>query len=128
MKVLQVEDPVFKTEPLFVLGCSRDRLASYLQRRFGVHIDADGAAARATTTGQMLTFDRAPWRVVWVKDAKDIGVLLHELFHLVTRICADRAIPIVAHFQSGENGDETAAYLFEFFARAVIKRGKRWQA
>ncbi len=119
MKVFTVEEPVFKTEPLFVVVCSHEALASYLKHRF--HVTTDPAFELA---GQMLTFHRPPWRVVWVKRDGDLAVALHEVFHLVTRICQDKGVSIVAHHQNGENGDEAAAHLFEFFAKAVIRRMK----
>ena len=118
MKVFTVVEPIFKTEPLFILDCTRPELGDYLRRRFRLQLDEE----RCEIGGQMLTFQRAPWRVVWAKSgsAKNAAIVLHEVFHLVTRICADRGIPIVAHHPSGECGDETAAYLFEYFSRAVL--------
>jgi hypothetical protein len=117
MKVFTVVEPVFKTEPLFVLGCTFADMRAYLKRRFRVtDIGADDGAI-----GTMLTFTRAPHRVVWTQKL-DAGLALHETFHLVTRICADKGIPIRAHDERGDCADETAAYLFEFFARAVLRR------
>jgi hypothetical protein len=122
VNVFTVNDKTFKTEPLFVFNCTHDEMAAYLKRRFRVAVDDDETTDGLA--GQMLTFTRSPWRVVWVKDAtrKNLPVILHEVFHLVTRICADKGIPIIAHLPSGENGDEAAAYLFEFFARRVLKK------
>lgn len=117
MKVFSVIDPVFKTEPLFIVGCSYDALRAYMRKRFRVTLDDDGDHC----AGRMFTLARAPWRVVWTRQI-DPPVALHEIFHLVTRICYDRGIPIVAHHPNGENGDETAAYLYEYFARRVLKR------
>lgn len=113
-----VQVPLLKVEPLFLVGCSPDELARILQRDFKVHIDADD---QRHTAGRMFTFDRTPWRVVWTR-AVDLPVVLHETFHLVTRICADKGIAIRAHNEHGMNDDETAAYLFEFLARAVLRR------
>ena len=120
MKVFSVTDPIFKTDPLFILGCPRADLDAYLRRRFRV------MAGDATQhwAGQMFTFDKVPWRVVWTLNI-DLPVILHETFHLVTRICQDKGIGIVAHHPDGAYGDETAAYLFEFFARAIVRRVRR---
>jgi hypothetical protein len=118
VRVFTVKDPLFKTEPLFVMGCSHQQLDAYLRKHFRVSVDIDNGHC-----GQMLTFDRAPWRVVWTQTL-DIPVALHELFHLVTRICQDRGIPIRAHNANGEISDEPAAYLYEFFARAMLRRVK----
>lgn len=117
MKVFTVKEPLFKVEPLFVLGCDPDQLAQYFhKRRFRVDVSMPQGLA-----GMMMTFDRVPWRVVWTRGV-DAPVALHEVFHLVTRICQDRGIPIRAQDADGNLGDEPAAYLFEFFARAVLKR------
>lgn len=111
---------MFKTEPLFVLGCSHAALSAYLHKRFKVDAGDD-----VGQIGQMLTYsDKAPYRVVWAKSLA-LPPILHEVFHLVTRICADKGIPIRAHNEHGENADETAAYLFEFFATDVLRRVRR---
>lgn len=120
MKVFTVDEPIFKTEPLFVGDCSHEELCRYLHRRFRVDIEA-----REDILGTVMTFKVKPWRVVWVHDCQELPVLLHELFHLVTAICDDRGIPIVAHHSNGECGDETAAYLYEYFAKACLKRWRR---
>lgn len=116
MKVFQVSDPVFKTEPLFIVGCSFDQLSRYMKRRHWPSVGEDEGSI-----GTMFTFDRAPWRVIWVKKP-DLALVMHEIFHLVTRICQDKGIPIKAHIENGDCGDEAAAYLFEHFARAALRR------
>jgi hypothetical protein len=119
MKVFTVKEPVFKVEPLFVLGCTHEALAAYLQRRFRVTLPSD--PENAFVLGRMYTFDGPPWRVVWTLHGR-APETLHETFHLVTRVCADRGITIRAHNEHHGNDDETAAYLFEYFARAVLRR------
>ncbi len=122
MTAFTIEDPLFKTEPLFIGNCTAEQANAYLRKRFGVEGDI---AER--TAGMMLTFSsRPPWRVVWVAklnrhSARNVAELAHEIFHLVTRICADRGIPIVAHHPDGLNGDETAAFLMEFFMMRAWK-------
>lgn len=118
MKIFTIEDPIFKTEPVFIIGCSYDELNRYLSR-FKVN-----AGNCEHIAGRMLTFEKPPWRVVWSRKP-DLPVILHETFHLVTRICADKGITIRAHNEHGENDDETAAYLLEFFARRILKRIRR---
>jgi hypothetical protein len=115
-----VKVEMLKVEPLFVLGCTFDSLAERMRRDFKVNIENE-PGAEPTRAGQMFTFDRAPWRLVWTRHL-ELPVVLHEVFHLVTRICADRGIVIRAHNERGENDDETAAYLFEVIARQVIRR------
>lgn len=117
MKIFTVPEPVFKTEPLFVLGCTHERLNAYLKQRFKVE-----AGENIGQLAQMFTFaDRTPWRVVWSREIS-VPIVLHEVFHLVTRICQDKGVPILAHDDHGNCGDEAAAYLFEFFATAVLRK------
>lgn len=118
MRTFTVIDPIFKTEPLFIVGCTHAELLQYLKKRFRVTV---GGGSNATFAGQMLTFDCPPWRVVWTLK-RDPYVLLHELFHLVTRMCQDKGIPIRATDERGDLGDETAAYLYEYFARKTLRR------
>jgi len=120
MIAFQVDDPLFKTKPLFVMNCTFAEFTRYMQKHF--HLDTGLDIQQA---GQMFTFDKSPWRVVWVQHAPNtfprMGTFLHELFHLVTSICQDKGIPIKAQLDEG-NGDETAAYLFDYFAREALKR------
>jgi hypothetical protein len=121
MTVFQVDDPLFKTKPLFVMGCTFAEFTRYMHRHFrqvSVGLDVQQA-------GQMLTYDRPPWRIVWVQHYPDtwahLGCLVHETFHLVTRICQDKGIPIKAQIEDG-NGDEPAAYLLDYFVREAMRR------
>ena len=117
MKVFAVDVPMLKVAALFVLDCTYDELRAYLHRRFKVRVEPEPD----TIAGRMLTFERPPYRVVWARQ-RELPVVLHEVFHLVTRICADKGIVIRAHNERGENDDETAAYLFECLARQAIRK------
>lgn len=124
MKSFVIAEPVFRTETLFVVGCSFDAFKAYLKRRSGR--DAGDYVGQC---GQMFTFDdkcaaekNGPcpvFRCVW-SVRREFPIVLHEIFHLVTRICQDKGIPIKAYTELGCE-DEPAAYLFEFFAREVLK-------
>lgn len=119
-----VTDPIFKTQPVFILGCSAEKAEAWLKKECRVRVQIDPGAA-----GMMITLRKYPWRIVWSayhpKTPGGIATLLHELFHLVVRICGDKGIPIVHHFENGECGDEAAAYLFEFFAAECLRRRPR---
>lgn len=110
-----IEDPIFKTEPLFLIGYDDAQLTAELK---SFRCETPNVTHNA---GAMLTFDRAPWRVVWTRN-RDVAVLVHELYHLVSRICWDKNIAIRARDEFGAPGDETAAYLFEFFSRRALRR------
>lgn len=122
MRTFTIDDSVFKTNPMFVIGCSHVDLGRYLKKRFKVTVGDDIGQC-----GQMLTFTEPPWRVVWVERQGDVETLIHEVFHLVTRVCHDKGVPIRALTGDGENGDEAAAYLFEFLCGTALKRMRRWR-
>lgn len=121
MRRFTIEEPVFKTEPLFIFDCDFATMAAYLKRMYRIDAGLDNGQ-----TGQMFTFQdrpRGPYRIVW-SHKLDAGTVMHEILHLVTRICQDKGIPIVAHHDDGSFGDETAAYLMEFFARRALRHVK----
>ncbi len=124
MKSFRIKDPIFKTEPLFVYGCTHKQACAWLRKTYRVSLDDD--TDNPITSGRMFTFDKSPWRVVFVdklsRKPEHLGVLMHELFHLVMRICHDKGVPVVRNHPNGDSGDETAAYLFEFFATQALKK------
>lgn len=111
-----VEDPVFKTDTLFVIGVPIATFARRMKRVYNRDIDL-----AEHYTGTMFTFTRPPWRCVWTAK-KDLPTVIHETLHLVTRILYDRGIAVSAQNAEGHNDDETAAYLLEFYVRAILKR------
>lgn len=124
MLVFSVKDPVFRVQPVFVAGCPPHEVQAYLHCRWKIDQQVDSDAA-----GTMFTFPFPPWRLVWVRhpvsSADFLPTLVHELLHLVTRICQDKGIPVKSYHTPGEFGDETAAYLLEFFLRECLKRTGR---
>ena len=120
MRVFKIREAVYDVEPLFVLGCDADALVAYVKRHFKVDIERpeDGVI------GTSITLRVAPWRIVWSK-RNDLATVLHEVFHLTTRICHDRYIQIRAKNERGDVDDEAAACLFTFFARGVLKHMRK---
>jgi len=121
MKIFKIREDVFKTEPLFILDCNWDKFSKYIKKNYNIEIEEDNDQC-----GTVVTLKRSPWRIVWT-DKLNRNTLLHELFHLVTRICQDKGVPIIAHHPNGNCGDETAAYLFEFFSRNALKKLDRYK-
>lgn len=119
MKVFKVECNVYKFDVLIVANCTEGELNKFLKRRYRVELNNK---TNENSIGTMLTLDQDPWRVVWVKDWKDKACLVHELFHLVTRVCYDRGIRIVSHDGEGNVSDEPAAYLMEFLYTQCSRR------
>ena len=122
MKVFSVSEPVFRTATLFVLGCPFPKFAALMKRRY--HAEVGEFVGQC---GQMFTYtEDEPWRCIWT-DRLDLAVVLHEVFHLVTRICDDKCVPIKSHIENGECGDEAAAYLFECYVRAILLKQPTWK-
>jgi hypothetical protein len=100
-----------------------------MNRRFpGANIEEDDDPGTGTVrTLRSKKFGRQ--RIVWVRhlsmSPEHLGTLMHELFHLVVRVCRDKGVPIVANIQNGAVGDEAASYLFDFYARCSIEEIKR---
>lgn len=112
MRLFKVDNPVFKLEVLFCMDCNYESMREYMNRRFRLQIpECDD---HQQILGTSFTFGKPPWRVVWVRYARHTAVIVHEIVHLVTRICQDRGVPVVSHHPNGESGDETLAYLIEF--------------
>lgn len=121
MKKFSVEESTFKTAALFVLDCSFAELSKHMRDEFS-QICGDDIGQ----VGQMMTYDAPPYRVVWTKSLNILHVL-HEIFHLVTRICYDKGIEVVAMNSHGDPNDEPAAYLFEFYVSQVLDKRIKWR-
>lgn len=119
MKVFKIECDVFKFGVLIVSNCTWAELRIYLKKKYRCVIDD---APGDFTIGTVLTFNRNPYRVVWTEKWEDKECLIHELFHLTTRVCYDHGIKIVASNHDGTTGDEAGAYLMEFLFRQCLKR------
>ena len=113
-----VSEPVFKTETLFVAGCSFAAFRREMRIVYRVDTGLDVGQA-----GQMFTFAAdPPWRAIWLEHRPTtparLGVFVHEVVHLATRICQDKGIPIKAQIDEG-CGDEPLAYLVDYFVRTA---------
>ena len=124
----KITDPVLKTEPLFILNCSYNELRHYLIKNFNCDVSEESDNG-GEVLGKMITYSVDPRRVVYIRDfnfkTEDWGIVAHEIFHLVTRICQDKGIPIVSHINPRECGDEAAAYLYEFFFNEFMNKMKK---
>lgn len=117
-----ITEPIYGTDTLLLGNCSHQEVVDYLKKEWRWDIDY-----QETANGQLITIKRARTisRIVWVRNMEQtpysIGVAVHELFHLTVRICYRIGIPIRDNFQeTGENADEAAAYLLEFFTEKYL--------
>lgn len=121
-RMFVVTEQLFKVETLFIVGCDYAAMAKYLNRRYKTQVAEDAIADRrgGKILGTLLTFGIPPWRVVYLRNY-EIPIMVHELLHLVTRVLQDRGIGVVSHYPNDDLGDETAAYMLEFYTVAVIQ-------
>jgi hypothetical protein len=119
MKEFTIDEHIFKTSTVFLIGCSSKEFQKRLKRLGGKTNFVDGYIC-----GTVIPSSEGYFRIVWVEDKKDIGGIIHELTHLVVRICNDKGVPIKANIETGDCGDETFAYLMEFYTNQIIKKLK----
>jgi hypothetical protein len=112
-----IKDDVFKTEVLFIFNCSQKEFQRRV-KRYGI----EETGIDNYTSGTVIHAKQRFFRIVWVKKFSKnyLSEFIHELFHLVVRICDDKGVPIKANIEMGECGDETAAYLMEFYVSKIL--------
>jgi hypothetical protein len=111
-KEIIIHDDVFGTDVLFLIGCEKEE---YLKRikRYGIEDEIDDY-----TYGTVIEAGKNFFRIVWIRE-RNIGEIVHEVFHLVVRICKDKGVPIIESLNENWNGDETAAYLMGFYVNKL---------
>jgi len=123
MKTFKIKEDIFKTETLFVIG-EQEEVGDYLKKSFGIDADLDKLTSGSLfqKVGSKSADDF--FRIIYLEkfDKNNIDSLVHELFHLTARICQDKGVPIVSNISTGENGDETAAYLLEFYVKKCLDK------
>jgi len=115
MKIIKIKDDIFKTETLFILDCSPEEANCYL-KKIGNKDFID--EHDENIDGELIKDSRYNVeRIIWVRSFSRTrpSILIHEIFHLVIRICTDKGIPV------SSDGDETGAYLMEFYVRKILK-------
>ncbi len=115
-----VQEPVFKTQTLFLCGYSHVEMIKVLKSIGSIteldeeyFSNAGGSQINVETKNN---FFRTIWLREFKKTPECIGTAAHEIFHLVVRICDDKGIPLTRE----ENADETGAYLEDFYMRHFI--------
>lgn len=124
MKIIKIQENVFKTDVLIIANCTLRECDTYLKSIKNKYLAYD--PNYTNVLGRMIRTNNDVYRIIWIGklDKKNITTLVHELFHLVIRICEDKGVPIIPNVQNGMCGDETAAYLYEFYFREIYKKIK----
>lgn len=115
-----IEEPIYKTTVIFLAGCDYKKMCEVV-RKTGNYIDDEDYFKYSD--GANLNFNKSdnPIRLVWVeslkKDPCNLGVVVHEIFHLVVRILDTKGIIIEEY----NNHDEAGAYLIDYYFREFYK-------
>ena len=118
-----ITDKVFLTEVLFIVNCKLKELGEKgkkwgLKKRDFKDFDKDVA-------GLEIEPKKRFFRIIWLRRfsgrVRDIGLLSHEIFHLVIDILKNKEVGIKAIRKKGNQGDETGAYLMGFYLKEALK-------
>ncbi len=121
-KKFVIEDDIYKTKVFFFIGYTDEEFIKSMEK-LGVSLKKMSEYTCGTVIRVNDSFSRAVWIDRFIQNnSEDYGVLVHELFHLITNICQDKQIPIKANIESGECGDEAAAYLLEFYTKKCFEK------
>lgn len=123
MKIIKIINDIFKLEILVVANCTTKEANKYLKKidnKWFIECDT------RDTVGQLVRAFHGQYRIIYLeklnKSQQSRAELVHELFHLVIRICDDKGVPNVPNIHTGHCGDETGAYLIEYYYNEIMKR------
>lgn len=125
MKTIRIKDDIFKTEVLIIFNASVKEANKYLEKIGNKYLIGDDNNVLA----QLVRTNNGLYRIIYFKklnkNKEPLANLVHELFHLVIRICDDKGVPNIARIEeNGYCGDETGAYLIEFYYNKIIEKLK----
>lgn len=121
-KKFDIIEPVFCSCVTIIVGWKWDKLKNYLNKH--QHLNEKPIDDfHEFSSGVQFQIKTKSGRIAWViylnqfvYMAKDLGILVHEVGHLVFRILETKQVPI-----RGEN-DEVFCYLQEYYVREIIKK------
>ena len=121
-KKFDIHEPVFRSCATIIVGWEWERLKKWLnkyQHKDESPIDdfhkfADGIQFSIKTKSGDMSYVIYLKRFIYM--AKDLGILSHELNHLIFRILTSKQIPI------RDENDEVFCYLQEFYLREITKK------
>lgn len=118
-----IEDNVHKVQVTFIYNCSIKKANEVLRK---MKVPEREMIPEGECIAGTLRRDRSGrYRIVYIEDIKQVGEVIHEIFHLVVRICEDKGVTIRGNFEDGTVGDESAAYMMEFYYNKLYGRKAR---
>ena len=122
MKKFIVDNPVFKREVLVMTDCSRKEANKYLLSLGNkLFFEESDDAIGGLCVGQEGVFNLMHLNTL-SKDIDSMGCLVHEIAHLVVRLCEDKGVSVISNIQNGGVGDEVFAYLSEFYFNEIMNK------
>ena len=122
MKLIKILNDIFKLEILVIANCSTKEANEYFKKIKNKYFIEDDK----NTVGQLVKAFHGQYRIIYLeklnKSQRSRAELVHELFHLVIRICEDKGVPNVPNIHTGHCGDETGAYLIEFYYNKIMEK------
>jgi len=128
MLKLTIKNEIFNRDLLVLANCSVQEADKYLTKIGSKHFIGDEQRARVKVAGKLIPTTADYYNCAYVakldKKIENQGTLIHELFHFIVRLCEDKGVPIISNIQTGEVGDETAAYLMNYYYEAIMSKVK----
>lgn len=114
-KIFEVRENVYKTHTLFITNCSQAEFVR-IAKKYNKHLEEfDDYTCGCVVQDPSGNFFRIVYIQSFDKTAGSLGIISHELFHLVVRICSDKGVRVSV------GSDEAAAYLYEFYMFECVK-------
>lgn len=127
--VIKIRDKIFKASVVLIANCTPAECNAELKKLNNKYFVRD---EDKNVAGRLVQGNHGMYRIIYMPKLnlgqECRGVLVHELFHLVVRICEDKGVPIVPNIQTGHCGDETGAYMLEYYYNEIIDLLKKANA
>lgn len=127
MNLIKIENKLFKANVYFISNCTPDECRSFLKKKNNKY--SLEPSFGSNMAGTIIRANNGLYRIIYMPKfnlgQESRGTLIHELFHLVVRLSEDKGLPIVSNIQTGQVGDETSAYMIEYYYNEIVEQFKK---
>ena len=117
MKCFKLKDPVYDTSTWFVYNCTKEELNEWCSKKFKVSIIEDDEKLTEGICREINCKNGTAY-IMWVRSVREtiysMGVIAHELFHLVMLIMCHIGLEI------SEDSEEAYAYYYEYLFKLIL--------
>jgi hypothetical protein len=122
---IEIDDKLFKTKPIFYVNCTPEEMEKDINKY--TKADLTWLKEEDRVSGTVLFFEGNAIKIVYIRnfeknDPESISTFVHELTHLVIRICEDKGIAITSSLPDGRVNDEPVAYMMDYFTREFLEK------